>query len=263
MGRALLYFFLGLSVFVNACAFRTAKEAEDNAGPVRAEFASISNKIFSSRCTNCHNNTVTKGGVNLSSYPAMMAKPGLVVPGDYLASELYKSVAAGRMPQPGPGVTPLSAAELAAIAAWIQGGAPENGVVAPIDNPGTTPPVTPPPPPPVILPPVAFMDYRALYDRVLDKSCKGCHNVGDAEGFVDVTSYDNLVNNFLVDSLVVPGDPLSSQLFRSVASGDMPRGPAISRRERMRILDDIAQWIRQGAVETAPTPAAGGDGGTP
>ncbi|MEK6772308.1 MAG: c-type cytochrome [Bdellovibrionota bacterium] len=83
--------------------------------PLTATFASLNSKIFTARCTGCHNAGNARGGVNLSTYNGVKASTANGV--------LYASVSNGSMPQGG---SRLTAEELARLNEWIKMGAPNN-----------------------------------------------------------------------------------------------------------------------------------------
>jgi hypothetical protein len=80
-------------------------------------YATSIQPVFRQFCTNCHGNS---GGVNLSSYSATMSS-GSVVAGNAAGSRLYRSVTTGSMRGYG-----MSAAQITALANWINQGAPNN-----------------------------------------------------------------------------------------------------------------------------------------
>lgn len=86
-------------------------------GEVR--FQEVASQVLDQSCTGCHR----AGGrlVDLSSYVAVVGRPGLVTPGNPAASRLYTVIASGQMPPSGP----LSGALQELVARWIQQGAKE------------------------------------------------------------------------------------------------------------------------------------------
>ncbi len=84
--------------------------------------------LLNNYCVGCHNENLSSGGVNLSSYAVITADGKLVRPGRPDDSKLMKVVAdddpADRMPPPP--ASPLSAAQIETIRKWITQGAPEN-----------------------------------------------------------------------------------------------------------------------------------------
>ncbi len=87
---------------------------------------------------------------------------------------------------------------------------------------------------------------------ILQIRCATCHQKG-AEGYeksgFDLTSYDGLMKGTKLGPMVVPGDPLTSNLMvlidgRSDKSIQMPHGKKkLSQCDR----DLIRRWIKQGA----------------
>ena len=87
------------------------------------------------RCSNCHNNTKTSGGLSLASYEALMkggSKGPVIMPGNPSASDLFRRVTltpdrSDFMPRNSK--TPLNKNEVAAIGWWISQGAPKSALV--------------------------------------------------------------------------------------------------------------------------------------
>ena len=85
--------------------------------------------------------------------------------------------------------------------------------------------------------------FGELFSTIFLPTCSGgdCHNPG-SRGGVNVTTELNAYNSLV--QLVSRGDALGSDLYRILASGEMPRGgPPLSSTE----LADIAAWIDRGA----------------
>src|SRR5947209_8296898 len=79
--------------------------------------------ILQSNCVPCHSDKVRMKDLNLSAYESLMkgSESGpVVVPGKPEESRLYQLVQEGKMPV---GKPRLSEKEMAAIRAWIEGGA--------------------------------------------------------------------------------------------------------------------------------------------
>ncbi|MCB0364655.1 MAG: hypothetical protein H6624_06510 [Bdellovibrionaceae bacterium] len=92
-------------------------------GDLKPTFKSVSAVIFANKCVECHSGAKTPHGIDLSSYGVIKGNnsfPPLLVPGNPLASSLYRSIANDSMPKDRP---PLSFQEKQAIYEWIlQGG---------------------------------------------------------------------------------------------------------------------------------------------
>jgi mono/diheme cytochrome c family protein len=93
--------------------------------PPTASTVSYSSSIqsaFNQYCVSCHGNS---GGVNLSSYSALMASQyngtAVVTPGNSAGSILYQVVTSGNMSGYG-----MSSAQAQSLADWINQGAPNN-----------------------------------------------------------------------------------------------------------------------------------------
>jgi hypothetical protein len=84
--------------------------------------------IFQSKCNACHNGDKKKGGLALDSYTGVMQGGGsgaVVEPGDPDNSRLYLLVSHQEEPKMPPNAPRIPDADLAAIKAWIEAGAPE------------------------------------------------------------------------------------------------------------------------------------------
>lgn len=102
--------------------------------------------ILDNNCVACHSSSFSSGDVNLETYSAISMS---LVPGDAQSSLLYQVLANGVMPPPP--TNPLSAADLAAIEAWIDQGALE---VLPDPDPIPDPDPDPDPTPTNVAPTV-------------------------------------------------------------------------------------------------------------
>ena len=82
--------------------------------------------IFEARCTRCHGSTRQSGGLELTSYAALMAGAtdgAVIVPGDASGSTLVRLITNGAMPK---NSSPLSAEQIKLISDWISAGALDN-----------------------------------------------------------------------------------------------------------------------------------------
>ncbi len=82
--------------------------------------------IFEQHCSECHGDEKTEEGLKLTAYRPVLggSQNGLVIkPGEPDKSYLVKMITRGKMPKEG---TPLSAAEIEIIIAWIKAGALDN-----------------------------------------------------------------------------------------------------------------------------------------
>jgi outer membrane lipoprotein-sorting protein len=76
--------------------------------------------IFDANCASCHGGRAPKGGIDLSSYSAIMSSRA-VRPGNANSSRLMREIRSGKMPPAGP----LSAELQDKLAKWIDSGAKE------------------------------------------------------------------------------------------------------------------------------------------
>jgi len=103
---------------------------------VTPKYKSISGTIFAAKCVLCHGGKKKEKNIDLTSYEKIFSRdifPPLVIPGNPEKSSLYQSVATGRMPKGGPGLTRK---ELRVIYEWIKGGGKKEDEDIPPTNPG-------------------------------------------------------------------------------------------------------------------------------
>lgn len=253
--RLFLIALLLIANSLGACAFREEKPQEEEIQP-RGSFAAIQTSALGEACIRCHNPSVSRGGVDLTTYAAVIENPGLVVPGNAELSRLYQVVFSGEMPPRGPR---LSDEAIELIRDWINDGAIE-GAISPVREPQ---PVTPPPGPPVdppLVPPVTpppgnlpeprNPTYTYIYENILEPKCARCHTGSEPAGFVDVSSYRDLLENVFIRDLIVPGRAEESVLFQVlIDTNPRRRMPARSEPLSGEEIELIRQWINSNAPE--------------
>jgi hypothetical protein len=98
-------------------------------------FLDVVQPALEQRCSSCHNNTKTSGGLSLASYETLMkggSKGSVITPGNPSTSDLFRRVTltsdrSDFMPRNSK--TPLNKNEVAAIGWWISQGAPKSAMV--------------------------------------------------------------------------------------------------------------------------------------
>lgn len=228
-----------------------------HAAPPAEGFAAIA-PLFQQYCVVCHSGADAVLGLRLDSYEGVLAgssRGPVVRPGNAAGSELIRRLrgeSLPRMPLTGPPF--LGEAEIARVAAWIAAGAPRGsgGAAA-----GPTVPAVP-------------IGSRALprpgeavrYSHVAPiflQRCAKCHSQqgilgAPPEGLRLVSLADTLRGGERV--VVVPGQPLASELYRRVSGLAQPRmpfdGPPYLSAEEIRVIGD---WIAQGARDAEGRPA--------
>jgi hypothetical protein len=89
---------------------------------------------------------------------------------------------------------------------------------------------------------------------VLERHCQECHQAGGAgterSGFT-VDTYDSVMAGTKLGPMVVPGDPLSSNLYRLVAGevDESIRMPHQQNAMAAEEIDVIRTWIAEGALD--------------
>jgi len=96
------------------------------------------------------------------------------------------------------------------------------------------------------------VSYSKEVQPILQERCAECHLNGgqghEASGFL-IESYDSLMQGTQFGPVVVPGDSISSSLYRLVA-GEVHRSIRMPHRKEPvgdRELAKIERWIEQGA----------------
>lgn len=105
-------------------------QSSTNSPTANAYFKKVNVQVLQPQCVSCHNAALKSGGVDYSSYQAMMAT-GSVVAGNPGQSALLESVLDGSMPQGG---ARLNVSEINLISTWIANGAKGNEL--PVANAG-------------------------------------------------------------------------------------------------------------------------------
>jgi mono/diheme cytochrome c family protein len=199
-------------------------------------FAALNQNIFLPKCGQCHNSSAAKGGVDLSSYRAILGGTNQIVPGNPAQSRVYTEVQTGDMPDAG---APLSSVEVQAIQDWILAGAPNGSFAVASAAPSNVAP-TPVPTPAVV---GSAASYADIQTQIFNQSCVKCHSGAQAKSHVDLSSYDALMNGPRRD-LIQPGSLDQSMVYTEIQSGDMPpKGTAVTAAD----LELLRQWILAGA----------------
>ncbi|MGZ3694526.1 MAG: c-type cytochrome domain-containing protein [Bdellovibrionota bacterium] len=205
-------------------------------------FAALSANIFEPRCVQCHSGPSASGGVDISSYAAIMSVRGVVELRDPKGSKIFTEVESGDMPDNG---LALSAVEVKAISDWILAGAP-NGEFTPAEGepPAPAPPIpappipTQPPKPPVPTAP----RYAEVQSRIFNTSCVSCHSGAKPKAGVNLSSFQTLMANPKA-KLVVAGMADKSLVYSEILRGSMPPKGKIAAADIALLRD----WINQGA----------------
>jgi len=99
------------------------------------------------------------------------------------------------------------------------------------------------------------VSYAQDIQPILDRHCSSCHT-GEGAGLVAsgfrTDSYAAVMAGTRFGSMIEPGDPLSSSLYRLVSGREidpsirMPHGDAKMPDAEVKLIED---WIRQGALD--------------
>ncbi len=196
--------------------------------------------IFKANCTRCHNDTVTKAELDLSS-PQGVFKGGesgaVVTPGKVEESLLYDMVHEGYMP-PEEDKT-LSAADIATIKAWIasgarlQQGSPQELIAASE---------------------VSNHDIEPL----LLLRCAVCHGGRTKEAELDVRTKESLLRGGRSGPAIVLGKPDQSLILQKIHAGEMPPRKRLIEAGVFPFsaseIEQLTRWIELGAPEIEMQP---------
>lgn len=199
----------------------------------------LKSTVLESKCIGCHNDNRARGGVDLSTYEAVMSASTengkVVVENDSASSTIYLEAFNGTMPPR----TPLTEEEIALIKKWIDTGANKGGDIIVPSDPSDS-----------IGPEVNFKtldaNYINLKKYILEDKCIGCHKKDRAKAEVDLSSYETIFGmSFYFSTITEPGMPEQSALYTEVFNGNMPPRKKLSDEE----IEFIRRWIAEGAIE--------------
>ena len=96
--------------------------------------------------------------------------------------------------------------------------------------------------------------FPSIQQYILKPKCVRCHDKATTKNhYIDLSSYEKILNSPVFPPLIVPGYPDNSSLYTSILKGSMPKEGAKLSSHLMKM---IKLWIENGA------PKAGfGDGG--
>lgn len=198
----------------------------------RLSFEAAVYDILAAKCLDCHSGQKIEGDVDLTNYESLLkGKAPVVVPGQPDSSLLIKVILSNEMPKDSrPRITEE---ELSYLRAWIL--SRESS-----DSLSGTPHADPPP---IFVGDMGPITFEKVYREIFEPKCSQCHAGASAEDFVDLTSLEEIKNNFMYSDLIVKGNPSASRIYRAVESGRMPRrGLKLSESELML----LRLWIFEG-----------------
>ena len=95
------------------------------------------------------------------------------------------------------------------------------------------------------------VSYKKEVLEIFRAECLGCHNEDDKQGELDLSSYAAVTKGGVSGSVIEPGDPDESLLYRLVAHLDQPSMPPETPKIARESIKLIKQWIAEGAIEHA------------
>jgi mono/diheme cytochrome c family protein len=207
-------------------------------------------QVLQTRCVICHAGPAAPVGLRLDSREGLLAgssRGAVVVAGDPAGSELIKRLegtSLPRMPMTGPPY--LTNEEVALFEQWILDGMPAGAMTeSPVAEPSSE----------AIVGPVRYDQVAPIFAT----RCAKCHTENGLMGAPPegyrLASYAETISP--ADRVrVVPGRPEASELLRRIRGQALPRmpfdGPPFLTDDE---IDLIAQWIADGARDSAGSPA--------
>lgn len=179
-------------------------------------FDAVYKAVIEPRCIECHSNAHgNKGKVNLETYAQVLAQ----------LKDVKLSIEDGSMPKDR---SPLTADEKSIILYWISIGAPE------FENSEPTPLPSPTPEPTEPVEPITVLDFKTVFNAVIDPACLKCHSNPENDGDVNLETYQEVFKHRVM-------------IEKTVRDGSMPKKKALSKQSRELLL----QWLQAGASEEA------------
>lgn len=219
-----------LCLFASGCNYYEKKSGSDLIeGSGKSEvlsFSTVYERVLSKRCTECHSAAHgNKGKVNLETYAEVLKN----------IDDIKSDIEDGSMPKDRP---PLSRDERGLILRWIAAGAPE----FPRSEEGpTTEPTPSPAPSPTPGPIPELIDFKMVFDQVIEPACLKCHSTPENKGDVNLETYAQIYANRV-------------DIEADVRDGSMPKKKSLSPLQRELILRWLAAGAREEAVLTQPLP---------
>ncbi len=177
-------------------------------------------RLFTDSCGACHTGEEGLGGLDTSSYEAILAGgntgPG-IVPFDPDASVVYTVQLEGGHPGQ------FTDEELALVLEWIEGGAPEKASTAG----GGTAPTT----------------WDGAWASTMAESCGACHTGSSGLGGLDLSTYESALAGGNSGPGIVPGDREASTVYSRQLEGGHPGQLTDGQ------VADLGTWIDAGAPE--------------
>lgn len=101
------------------------------------------------------------------------------------------------------------------------------------------------PPPAADATPVTYATIKPIFDS----RCVGCHGADDPKDGVNLTDYASVMKGGKDGPIVVSGEPSASLLLKVIDGSESPRMPFKQDPLTQEQIDQVSQWIAQGAKE--------------
>jgi hypothetical protein len=195
-GHALVFLAVGLVLlFPTGCAFRVEKNPPVvNTSSIG--FDQVRTSVIAPSCLGCHSSREPK----LTSYDEVKA-----------ALPALRKVLESRSMPPG---APLADDDRALFSSWIDGGAPEHGIVVSAPSLEQRP-----------------VTFARLKEKLLAPACLTCHRAGNADGLTDYSTAQAV------------RDSVGTFYYLTNIDPQMPPAPAVVSREQKDLL---SAWVVDG-----------------
>ena len=209
--------------------------------PAQKLFAERVGPLLRERCVICHNADAKSGGLDMSTREAFLRGgdngPALE-PGNARASLLYKVVAYEREPHMPRGSTKLPDESIAAIAEWIDGGAP----YAAAAQSGT----------PALPPEAGLKLFTERVRGILESQCFPCHGGKLKQAGFSMATREALLRGSDNGAVVIPGDGGASLLVKKIRHESQPGMPYQGQKLRGDEIAAIVDWVNAAAPYDKP-----------
>src|SRR3984957_185087 len=239
------------SVFLAAFATLGWAQAPDTTKTDTAIFTTEIRPALVRQCLACHNGSVRKGGLDLSTRQALLrggdSGPAIEL-GNAKESLLYKAIAHEQEPAMPYGAEKLPDVLIARFADWINAGAPYDAAGPP--SPANV--SAPASPANVAVDPAANEAGKLLFTKyvrpLLETQCLSCHGAGQVKrsGF-DLSTREGLLHGGENGPAIVPGNAKESAFYKRVNHEVQPGMPFQGAQLSSEQISRIGDWINAGA----------------
>src|SRR5213593_3308746 len=210
--------------------------------PAQKLFTDRIGPLLRERCATCHNADAKSGGLDTTTRETLLrgGKNGPAIePGNARASLLYKVVSYEREPHMPLRSTKLPDEVIAAIAQWIDGGAPYDVAAEPAATAA----------------PPSEAGLKLFADRVrgvLENQCFPCHGGKLKQAGFSMATHETLLRGSDNGAVVLPGNAGASLLVKKIRHESQPGMPYQGQKLSGDVIAAIVDWINAAAPYDKP-----------